>query len=236
MERWDYTGAKDRDVAPGQRPMCTRRETGLVGALVSLPWWILVRGYLRLAHRLHVCGREHLPLDPRFIIVANHASHLDALSLAAALPLRWNGHVFPVAAGDTFFEKPSAAWFAALCLNALPLWRRRASGHALTDLRDRVEAGHSVLILFPEGTRSRDGRMAGFKPGIGRLVAGTTIPVVPAYLEGAHRAFPPRARCPRPTPIRITFGPPRFFADQRDTRDGWRAVSAELETAVRALS
>ena len=57
-----------------------------------------------------------------------------------------------------------------------------------------------MLILFPEGTRSRTGEMGPFKPGIGALVAGTAAPVVPCYLSGAFAAWPPTSRLPRPGP------------------------------------
>ena len=236
MDEWQYRGAKDEDLPLEERLKSTRRETGLIGALSGLAWWALVRAYMRVAHRLKSSDAQQLPDQPGFIIVANHASHLDTLAIAATLPWRWNGHVFPVAAGDTFFDTPKTARFAALCLNALPLWRRRAAGHALKELRQRLEQRQDVLILFPEGTRSRKGALGRFKPGIGRLVAGTAVPVVPAFIEGAHEAFPPHRKWPRPHPIRIRFGPSLNFADQPDERQGWEVIAERLENAVRDLA
>ena len=64
------------------------------------------------------------------------------------------------------------------------------------------------LILFPEGTRSRDGSLQPFKAGLGMLTAGTAVPVIPCYLDGAYQAFPPTARWPRPRKIRLKVGHP----------------------------
>ena len=236
MDNWKYDPARDHDLESASRRQSPQREPSLVSALISLLWWLLVRAYLKTFHRLRILGRANLPTDPGFIIVANHASHLDALTLAASLPLRWNGHVYPVAAGDTFFEKPSATYFATLCLNALPLWRRKASGHALTELRNRLSQNNQVLVIFPEGTRSRDGSLQSFKPGIGHLLASTSTLVIPAHIHGAHAAFPPKARTPRPKAISVTFGPALSFPDTSDDRDGWRSIASALESAVRDLS
>jgi 1-acyl-sn-glycerol-3-phosphate acyltransferase len=93
----------------------------------------------------------------------------------------------------------------------------------------------AIYILFPEGTRSRDGAMGSFKQGIGMLVASSDIPVVPCYLEGAHRAFPPHAKWPRPAPLKLRIGTPLRFPATPNERAGWRDVSEVLEAAVRAL-
>ena len=93
-----------------------------------MSWWAAIRSYLRIFHRLHVEGIENIPKEPPFVIVANHSSHLDALILASRLSWRLRDDVYPIAAGDTFFETPVAAAFAAIALNALPMWRKRGGG------------------------------------------------------------------------------------------------------------
>ena len=118
-------------------------------------------------------------------MVANHGSHLDALTLAAALPRRMAANAFALAAGDTFFTNAPVAAFAAYAVNALPVWRRRTTAADLDALRTRLVEDRAVLILFPEGTRTRDGTMGPFRSGVGALVAGTSVPVVPCCLAGA---------------------------------------------------
>lgn len=76
-------------------------------------------------------------------------------------------------------------------MNALPIWRKNCGAHSLADLRERLLNGRSVYILFPEGTRTRTGAIGKFKPGLGRLVAGTNVPVVPCHLRGTFAALPP---------------------------------------------
>ena len=99
--------------------------------------------------------------------------------LAAPLPWRLRDRVFPIAAGDVFFETPMMSAFSAFFLNALPLWRKKCGPHALKELRDKLLEDPCVYVLFPEGARSRDGKMLPFKKGLGMLVAGTPVPVVP---------------------------------------------------------
>jgi 1-acyl-sn-glycerol-3-phosphate acyltransferase len=236
MEAWTYRPARDLALAPLERWRSVGREDGLTEALVHRGWWSLVCLYLRTVHRLRVTGREHLPERPPFVVVANHASHLDALVLAAALPRRLRQSALPIAAGDFFFEAPAMAAFAAYCLNALPLWRRRAGRHAMEELRGRLTDEPCGFILFPEGTRSRTGAMGPFKPGLGMLVAATSVPVVPCHIAGAHDAWPPDRRRPQLRPVRVRIGPALRFESASNDREGWNRVARDAEAAVRALA
>jgi len=120
MDEWEYKPAQDLGVAGRERLRSVKRESGLIGLISRNVWWLWVRGVLRMAERIEVFGSEHLPASPPFVMVANHASHLDVMVLATALPLRLRNCVFPLAAGDTFFETPAVAAFAAGMMNALP--------------------------------------------------------------------------------------------------------------------
>ncbi len=123
MERWRLQPARDLGLPLGERLRSLKRESGLIDRTARVAWWSAVRAYFAVAHRLSVTGREHLPSEPPFVLVANHASHLDAMLLAAALPGRLWNRVFPIAAGDTFFETPAAALFAGTALFAgLVIW------------------------------------------------------------------------------------------------------------------
>ncbi|MGX9961876.1 lysophospholipid acyltransferase family protein [Roseomonas sp. F4] len=234
MTDWKLKPARDLGLAPAERLRSHGREAGLVGSLLQSLWRRLVRLYMAVMHRFAVTGRAHLPAPP-FVIVANHASHLDALAVGAALrgPAARRAHA--LAAGDTFFTSTPMAAFAAYAINALPVWRRRTRPKDLVTLRARLEEDGLVFILFPEGTRSRDGAMAPFQPGLGAFVAGSPVPVVPCWLEGAHAAWPPQRRLPRPGKLHLYIGPPLSFADTPQDRAGWAQVAARCEAAVRAL-
>jgi 1-acyl-sn-glycerol-3-phosphate acyltransferase len=236
MEQWNLTGARDLSMTPAERWRSLQRENGLISTGLHLAWWSLVRGYLAMWHRLSITGRQNLPAQPPYVLVANHTSHLDALVLAAPLPWRLRDRVFPIAAGDVFFETPLASAFAAGLLNALPLWRKKCGPHALEQLRKRLLEEPCVYILFPEGGRSRDGKMMTFKPGLGMLVAGADAPVIPCHLDGCYEALPPENRFPKPRRIRLRIGEPVNFKDVANDRQGWLHIATTLKERVQALA
>jgi 1-acyl-sn-glycerol-3-phosphate acyltransferase len=233
---WQFRPARDTELSPIARLRSHAREVGLAGLAVQGLWRRGVRGYLHLFHRLEVTGRENLPTRPLFVLVGNHTSHLDALSLAATLRGPASRRAFALAAGDTFFTSVRSSAFAAWAVNALPVWRRRTSARDLDGLRQRLAEDELVFILFPEGTRSRTGTMGRFLPGIGALVAGSAVPVAPCFLEGAHACWPAGRSWPRPGKLRLRIGPPLDFAATPNDKAGWISVARQCEDAVRALS
>lgn len=232
---WSYRPAADAALPPLERIKSVQREPGLFSAIVRQSACWTVERYLRLYHRMEVTGREHVPLQTPLVLAANHQSHLDALMLATCLPLRLRSAVFPIAAGDTFFTTPASAVFASLFINALPMWRKSVGAHAMSALRNRLASGDCGFILFPEGTRSRDGRLNAFKPGLGMLIAGTSVPVVPCWIEGAFEALPADKRLPRPRKLGVRIGPPLTFAAESNDRPGWTRIVQQVEAAVRGL-
>jgi len=236
MKDWHYDTAADLDQTVVERLKNFPREPDMtVYALRSLAL-LWLRGWLRAYHRLRIVGRENLPRGRSFVMVANHASHLDAPCLLAALPLKKLHRAFPAAAADYFFRSVPGVWLSAVVVNALPFDRRVHKRQSLALCRALLDnpAGN-VLILFPEGTRSVTGAPGPFKPGIGLLLAGTDVPAVPCYLDGAGAAFPKGACFPRPGKVRLVVGEPRSFAHVEPGKAGALAVAQELERAVAAL-
>ncbi len=232
---WNLKPARDHGLSFRERLRSVRREAGLLEAGAQLIWWSFVRACLTVFHRLEIRGRDHVPRQPPFILVSNHASHLDAAVLASAVPFHLRIKVFPIAAGDTFFETPAVAAFSALVLNALPMWRRRCGPHVMQSLRERLLDEPCAYLVFPEGTRTRTGAMGGFRPGVGMLVAGTSVPVVPCNIQGSFEALPPRGIFPRFKKVRLTIGAAQVFADVADDRPGWESIALRLEASVRSL-
>lgn len=235
MEDWKLEPARDLGLPIGTRLRSLRRESGLLESAARLGWWTMVRAYLAVSHRFTIQGREQIPSTPPFVLVANHVSHLDALVLAAPLPWRLRDRIFPIAAGDVFFDTPVVAAFSAGVLNALPMWRRRCGPHAMQELRQRLVDEPCAYILFPEGTRSRDGKMSSFKPGLGMIVAETGVPVVPCYLDGTYQALPPNRSWPTLHSITLRVGEPLVFASVKNEQAGWREIARAAEQAVRRL-
>jgi 1-acyl-sn-glycerol-3-phosphate acyltransferase len=229
MSDWKLKPARDLGLAPGERLRSLARERGLVGLAVNGLWRRLLRFYLGAMHRLEVVGRENLP-PPPFVIIANHASHLDALILAASLRGEAARAAHALAAGELFFGSGAVAAFSSYAINAFPIWRGRTKRGELKLLRERLVEDRLVYIMFPEGTRSRTGEMAPFQQGMATLVAGSGVPVVPCRVEGAHAAWPPERRWPRPGRLRLTIGTP--IATEGLDRE---AITAAAEAAVRRL-
>jgi 1-acyl-sn-glycerol-3-phosphate acyltransferase len=157
--------------------------------------------WLYVLHRLRVRGREHVPASGGALIVSNHQSFLDIPVIAAAT----RRHVSFVAR-DTLAETRWLAFVMRGC-GAVLLKRGTADRKGLTAMIRHLELGDCVSI-FPEGTRSTDGRLGEFHGGALVAARRTGVPIVPAAIRGAFEAFPRGARLPRPKRISIEFGAP----------------------------
>jgi 1-acyl-sn-glycerol-3-phosphate acyltransferase len=235
LDDFDLRPARDLGLSPLERLRSVRREGGPFLTACHYGWAAATRAYFRLWHRLTVVGREHLPAEPPFVLCANHASHLDALALAAPLRLGLRDRVYSLAAGDVFFGSAAVTAFAAGFVNALPVWRRRTAPRALQELREKLVGDPCGFVLFPEGSRSRDGNYLSFKPGLGMMVAGTDVPVVPCHLSGPFEALPAGRWVPRPRRIVLRVGEPMRFAGVPNDRAGWEVVRAAVEARVKSL-
>jgi 1-acyl-sn-glycerol-3-phosphate acyltransferase len=235
MESWEYQPTADFDKSPIEKLRMFPRQPDMLVYALRFVVHLFLRAWLRIYHRYRVIGRENLPLDRPFVLVANHASHLDALSLLSALPLRRIQRAYPAAAKDYFFTSMPKIAFSAVVVNAMPFDRKENPRDSLAICRQLLETPRHILILFPEGTRSADGAIAAFKPGIGFLTAASDIAVVPAHLEGAYRAWPKGAFIPRPRKLTLRIGAPMTFAEFTSDKEGAKAIAARLEDAVKRL-
>jgi 1-acyl-sn-glycerol-3-phosphate acyltransferase len=191
--------------------------------------WIVLFPPLLALTRPRIYGREKLTGNGPYIFVANHSSHLDTPLLLAALPLRLRLRLRCAAAADYFFTCWWKSTLVTIVCNAFSFERKGFIG--LQNARQLLKDGYSVL-LFPEGTRSRNGQLQPFKCGIGRLALATHICVVPVWIEGAHAAMPKGAHLAHRHQVEIRFGAPLQFAQGLDQA---RVVSA-IEQQVRALA
>jgi len=233
---WRYEPAADLDQSLAERLRRFPREPDLtVYGLRSLAA-LTVRSWLRTCHRLEIVGREHLPTGGSFVMIANHSSHLDTLCLLAALPLRKLHRAFPAAARDYFFVSMPRVALAAVVVNALPFGRQTQIRQSLELCRHLLSNPGNILILFPEGTRTTSGQIGEFKPGIGLLVAGTDLPVVPCHLAGAFEAWPKGKWLPRPRRLRLRIGAPRKYEELSSGKESAERISRELREAVAQLS
>ena len=236
MKRWRYDSANDLDRTLVERLRRFPREPDmLVYGLRSLGA-LIIRALLRAYHRFEIIGDENLRTNRSLVIVANHCSHLDTLCLLAALPLRKLHCAFPAAASDYFFKSIPRLWIAAVVVNALPFARQIHVRQSLSLCEQLLTNAGTILIIFPEGTRSTTGETQEFKSGIGALVAGRDVAVIPCFIDGSFRAWPKGRRLPRPKKVRLIVGAPRSYRSRNADKIDICAIATELREAVSELS
>ena len=124
MDDWEYRPTADFDKSPIDKLRTFPRQPDMFVYALRLALHALMRAWLRIYHRLRIRGREHLPLDRPFVMVANHSSHLDAVCLMSALPLLRIQKSYPAAGKDYFFTSMSKVAFSTLVMNELAFDRR----------------------------------------------------------------------------------------------------------------
>jgi 1-acyl-sn-glycerol-3-phosphate acyltransferase len=235
MTPWKYETAEDLSQSLTERLRNFPREPDMLVYGMRSAAALIVRSWLRLYHRFAVIGAEHLPAEGSFVLVANHSSHLDALCLLACLPLKKLHRAFPAAAADYFFKSMPRIWLAAVVVNALPFRREVSVRQSLALCEGLLCTPGNVLIIFPEGTRSTTGELGKFKSGVGMLLAGRNVPVLPCYLNGAFHAWRKGQLFPRPKTVTLRIGAPKNYADRSPGKDAACAIAAELQQAVAQL-
>lgn len=162
----------------------------------------------RLVWRPRIHGREHIPATGPVIIASNHLSFIDSVVLPLVMPRR----VRFLAKAEYFEGTGLRGWLSRTfftVVDAVPV-RRGGHGDAMASLRLAMEvlAEGAAFGIYPEGTRSRDGRLYRGRTGVGWLALQSGAPVVPVALVGTDRVQPVGARAPRPHPVRVSFGEP----------------------------
>ena len=177
-------------------------------------------------------GREWVRgLDRPVIFAANHSSHADTSLILHALTDRARERTVVAAAADYWFKRPLLGNIVSLFLNTFPFSRTGGAQAQLHSSSNLLKSGWN-LVLFPEGSRSIDGRMGEFKPGVGHLANETGTPVVPMHIRGAFQVMPRGQKLPLPGPVRVRIGKPMSPAPKEGSRD----FTARVEKAVRALA
>lgn len=187
--------------------------------------------FFHSAYSHEVIGLEHvLGCKKGCIIAANHASFLDPPLIGVSIP-------YPIhfLAKGALFNNPIFNWLITQ-LNAIPL-TKRIDHQAFKKLCSQNREGLTVVI-FPEGTRTLQGSIEPFSPGVALLAKSLDLPVVPAYIHGTFAIWPPSRCFPRLSgKTVITFGAPldlsSFAADKK--HEQYRLFTESIEQEVRTL-
>ena len=204
----------------------------LIARLILKPLFLLV-------FRPHVRGKENVPVSGPFIIASNHLSFIDSM----AIPLMSPRRVGYLAKAEYFTTPGFTGWLTKTlftALGALPVERQthRAAQEALDTAMTVLKAGGGFGV-YPEGTRSKDGRLARGKTGVAWLALTADCPVVPVGITGTDRIQPIGARYWRPHRFSVTFGTPLTFPEHRGQAGKGKArreVTDQIMEAVADLT
>jgi 1-acyl-sn-glycerol-3-phosphate acyltransferase len=180
--------------------------------LTMLFWWNGVRGvviaFLKFAYRMRMEGAEHVPDSGPIIYVANHQSHYDPCivgSLVGDRPLSGMARA-------TLFHNPVLAWIMR-GIGVIALDQSKGDAGAFKAALGELQAGRCVLV-FPEGSRTRDGAIHEFKPGVALIIRRSGAPVIPLAIEGAFDIWPIGTSLPRLTGRLAVRAGPAMTADE----------------------
>lgn len=196
-------------------------------------WYLLgyslSKGIAKSFFNYKVIGAENVIEDGPAIIAPNHASFLDPPLAGIACQ-----RAIHFLARKTLLDWPIMGplmpeW------NVIPVDPKNAERSALMGIIRVIRSGGAALI-FPEGTRSKDGNLQPARAGIGMIVAKTRAPVVPMRIFGSYEAFPRDRKTPQRTPITVVVGKPLYFADgESDGRDAYQKISDRIMDAIADL-
>jgi 1-acyl-sn-glycerol-3-phosphate acyltransferase len=176
------------------------------------------------------------------LLCGNHASHLDAPAILAALPREVALRASTAAAKDVFGDHPARDFYSRLTTNALPIQRGADFARGLRAL-EAVLRDRRPLVLFPEGRRSDDGSLVEFKPGAAMLAVRTGTPIVPIRITGAFQALPKGKAVPVAIDVAVRFGEPidpkpyaKAIEEGRLTRhEAYERLTAKLKQEIAAM-
>ena len=172
-----------------------------------------------------VKGREHVPRTGGFVLASNHISFWDPPLVGSALPREVH-----FLAKDELFSNPVFGWIIR-SFNAIPIRRGMVDLSGMARAVETLRRGEAML-LFPEGSRMRDGDLHPARPGVGLMAVNADVPVVPCYISGSNR---PGHWLTRGVRVRISFGPARdwrqLVGPEADLTPG-RALYQQVGDAV----
>ena len=190
--------------------------------------------YLFALDRFHLKmrGLENLPEKGPYLICSNHQSYIDPLVMVGAMPYRLFRDTFALGTSDIFgtgFMRRLARWIRVAVLdpdaNLVPAMRAGAFG---------LSQGH-ILVLYPEGERTNDGKLRVFRKGAAILSIHTQAPIVPVAIEGFYEAWPRHQKFPRFTALQLVFGKPIQPPPLDQAREAYERLTSELKSRVVAM-
>jgi 1-acyl-sn-glycerol-3-phosphate acyltransferase len=170
--------------------------------------WLVFRLIYATVFRWRAFNAERVPLTGPVILASNHASFIDPPLVGSGIHRGIN-----YLARESLFRFPGIGWLLRNW-NAVPVDRDGGGAKGLKAILDRLLAG-GAIILFPEGTRTKDGRLQPARSGIGLIVIKSNAVVIPVRVFGTYEAYGRHMKVPRPKPIAVKYGRPMHFENLR---------------------
>ena len=196
------------------------------------PGCVICGSVARMLFGARVEGVEHLPRTGPFILVANHCSNFDPPIMGWATGHQI-GRVVHFMAKVEMRSWPIIGWLASQ--SGVYFVRRGERDRAARQFSLDALADGRPIAIYPEGTRSRDGRLKDGKQGAALIAMRSGAPVIPAAISGTHRIFPGRSRWPHATAVRIRIGPPFRLEHRPSGRLDREALAAGTERIMSAI-
>ncbi len=156
---------------------------------------------LKILFRLEAHGIENVPQKGGLLLISNHASNLDPPALGVYLP-----RTMHTMAKEELFKYPVVRTIMTK-MKGIPIRRGAVDRKAMRECAKWLKLG-SVVLLFPEGTRTPDGELQEGKAGAAMLALGAGVPCLPAYIQGSYDAWPRHKKLPRYKKVHIHYGKP----------------------------
>ncbi|WP_124039932.1 lysophospholipid acyltransferase family protein [Neoactinobaculum massilliense] len=204
---------------------------------------LVTRPIMSTVVRPTVLGEENVEdLEGAFILVPNHSSHLDAPMVFSLLPDKLTEHLATGAAADYFYRRPAIARLTSAFFNTYPVVRRSSGGNAKKQARARGMTGRLLgagvpILIFPEGTRSRTGKLGTPKAGAAALAQKYDVPIVPIAMSGGHEAMPVGSAFPKlGSEVQLFIGRPMYGREDESADSYMERVFHAIELMLEQKS
>ena len=201
---------------------------------LAQPFLRMNRDARRVFEDFRVEGSENLKgVRGPLVFISNHSSHMDTPALHWSIPSRYRYKAYWGSAADRWYIKGrkeiyKQGWWRSLVLGCFPI--KRGGGSRTLEYAEWLLSRGSSIVIFPEGTRTKTGKLGKFKAGPALLATKMDVPVVPIYMDGLHRLMPPGSKKIVPGPVRTLIGEPIRFEPGTDVAHATRVLKQVMQS------
>lgn len=182
--------------------------------------------------RYKAIGTCHIPKKGGAILASNHASYVDPFFVGLGVVRRIN-----YLAKKELFSNSITSYFLKNLFRVIPIDREQMDRSTLKTIYSYLRS-NEILLMFPEGTRSFDGRLQEAKIGIGMIAYNTQVPIIPVYISGSHKILPRDAKRVHLKQCSVYFGPPVSldeFYKQQKSKELYKTISENIMASIGRL-